>query len=142
MLPVSEDIPYHGDAPHDGLRQYCGDCVRILYVLAAVLLFAIQFTGIDLPFTVFGAILMMLILVLAAGFTNPVLGWMQWVNLFIALFGTLLFGTLSLAGLRAGAPVFPDGFLIGALTIVFLISLYFAGRTLRGYLMRGTPEIE
>lgn len=138
---MSEDTVYSGDTPVQVPRHYYGDYVRFLFVVAATLLFIIQFLDVDLPFTIFGTIMIVLVLVIAAGLTNPVLGWMQWVNLFIAVFAVLLFGSLAIAGFQAGAPLYPDGFFVALLTLVFLIALYFAARTLRGYLMRGVPEI-
>ena len=138
---MSEDIPFHVQVPHHPPRHYYGDIVRILFVVAAVILFSMQFTGIRLPFSTFGSIMMIIVLVTAAGLTNPVQAWIHWVNIFIAGFCLLLFGGLALNRFQTQAALFPDGILIGILAMMFLVALYSAVKTLRGLLMRDAPEI-
>lgn len=138
---MSEDVPFRTEEGHSGPKHYYGDMLRILFIIAAVILFAMQFTGIRLPFSTFGSILMILILVIAAGLTNPVQAWIHWVNIFISGFCLLLFGGLALSRFQTQAALFPDGILIGVLALMFLVALYLGTRTLRGILMRGAPEI-
>lgn len=137
---MSEDVPFQPAPVHHTPQHYYGDVVRVLFIVSAVILFAMQFTGIQLPFSSFGSILMILILVVAAGLTNPVQAWIHWANIFISGFCLLLFGGLSLDRYQRG-DLFPDGVLIGFLALLFLIALYSATKTLRGTLMRSAPEI-
>lgn len=138
---MSEDVPFRTVAPHHPPKHYYGDVVRTLFIVAAVILFAMQFTGIRLPFSAFGSIMMILFLVVAAGLTNPVQTWIHWVNIFLSGFCLLLFGGLALSRFQNNAALFPDGILIGILAMLFLVSLYCATKTLRGILMRSAPEI-
>jgi len=139
---MSEDIPFRNAPIHHPPKHYYGDIVRILFVVAAVILFAMQFTGIRLPFSAFGSIMMILFLVIAAGLTNPVQIWIHWINIFISGFCLLLFGGLALSRFQTQAALFPDGVLIGFLAIMFLIALYCSTKTLRGIMMRDAPEIK
>lgn len=138
---MSEDIPFRSSVPHRPPKHYYGDIVRILFVVAAIILFAMQFTGIRLPFSAFGSIIVILILVVSAGLTNPVQAWIHWINIFVSGFCLLLFGGLALSRFQTQAALFPDGVLIGVLALMFLIALYSATKTLRGILMRDAPEI-
>lgn len=115
--------------------------MRILFIVAAVVLFVMQFTGIRLPFSAFGSIMVIMVLVVAAGLTNPVQTWIHWANIFISGFCLVLFGGLALSRFQTNAALFPDGVLIGALALMFLVSLYCAVKTLRGIMMRNAPII-
>ncbi|MEK9161126.1 MAG: hypothetical protein AAB440_03830 [Patescibacteria group bacterium] len=138
---MSEDIPFRTVGPHIGPKHYYGDLVRILFVVAAVILFTMQFTGIRLPFSSFGSIMMVMFLVVAAGLTNPVQIWIHWVNIFISAFCLILFGGLALSRFQNQQALFPDGILIGTLALMFMVALYSAVKTLRGILMRDAPTI-
>jgi hypothetical protein len=77
------------------------------------------------------------LLVITAGITNPAEGWIHWMNAFIAVFGTLLFGTTAVGHYRAGTSIFDASFLyIEALALLSLIALYFTTRTIRGFNQR------
>jgi len=125
-------VPPHRDRPH-----YHGDEVRALFVISALVLIVAQSTGAELPLSTFGAVLVAVTLVIAAGITNPAQGWIHWVNAFLAMFGTLLFGTTAIEHYRAGLSFFDSAFVfIEALTILSLIALYFTTRTIRGFSLR------
>lgn len=125
-MPVDAAVP-----PPSHQIHYHGDIVRVLFVVAAVLMFLAEFTGAPLPFTTATSISIVVVLVVVAGITNPIQRWIQWLNVFISAAGLLVFGALALNQFRSGASFFSDEFFIGLLAITFLICLYFATRTLR-----------
>lgn len=127
-----DHVPRHREIPH-----YHGDGVRILFVVSAVLLIVAQSTGADLPLSTFGTVIAAVVLVIAAGITNPAQFWIHWANTFLAIYGTLLFGTTAVSRYRAGASLFDSSFVyVEALALLSLIALYFTTRTVRGLHMR------
>ena len=125
-------VPPRHEIPH-----YHGDGVRVLFVVCAVVIIVAQSTGAELPLSTSGAVLSAVILVVAAGITNPAQGWIHWLNAFIAVLGTLIFGMTAVGRYRAGISVFDPSFIyIEALAILSLIALYFTTRTIRGFHQR------
>ena len=138
-------MTFEGDAGNDSvpprrkLLHYHGDEVRVIFVINAILLIVAQSTGAELPFSTSGAVVAAVVLVVMAGITNPVVAWIHWANAFIALIGTLLFGTAAVAHYRAGLSFFDSSFMfIEAITFLSLIALYFTTRTIRGIFQRIT----
>lgn len=137
---MSEDVPFAPEA-HHGPSHYYGDVVRILFVAGAVLLLAAQFMG--SPFmTVPAAVITAIILVIAAGLTNPVQLWIQWADVLIATGGLLLFGSMALHRYQTTGDIFGQNFMILILVGVFICALYSSVKTVRGTMMRGAPIIE
>lgn len=135
---MSEDVPL--PPPHFGPSHYYGDTVRILFVIAAVLLLASQFVG--SPFlTPIAALVLAVVLVIMAGLTNPVQTWVQWANVILSALCLFLFGSMALTRYKETGDIFGENFIILLLTVVFIIGLYLATRTLRGVLMRDAPII-
>lgn len=133
---IGEHVPRRRDVPH-----YHGDEVRVLFVIAAVIIVIAQSTGADLPFSAFGAILAVMLLVIAAGITNPAQPFIHWVNAFLAAGGTLLFGTSAFNYYQTGMSIFTVSFTYTeALALLSLVSLYFTTRTIRGIIQR--PDLE
>ena len=129
-----EKVPEKREIPH-----YHGDEVRVLFFLSALVLIVAQSTGADLPLTGTEAVIAAVLLVLAAGITNPAQMWIHWVNGFLAVVGTLIFGSSAVVHYRAGSGVFDPSFLfIEALALLSVIALYLATMTIRGTLLR--PE--
>lgn len=127
-------IPPHHEIPH-----YHGDGVRALFVACAVLLIVAESTGADLPLSTFGTVFGAVILVIAAGITNPGQFWIHWANAFIAAYGTLLFGMTAVEHYRSGASVFDFSFIyVEAIALLSLVALYFTVRTVRGLHMKPT----
>ncbi|MDP2665858.1 MAG: hypothetical protein Q8P23_04510 [bacterium] len=127
-----EHIPRHHKIPH-----YHGDGVRVLFVISAVLLIVAQSTGAELPLSTFGTVIAAVVLVIAAGITNPAQFWIHWANAFLAMFGVLMFGTTAVNHYRAGASLFDSSFVyVEALALLSLIALYFTTRTVRGLYMK------
>ncbi len=127
-----EHIPRRHEIPH-----YHGDGVRVLFVISAVLLIVAQSTGAELPLSTFGTVIAAVVLVIAAGITNPAQFGIHWANAFLAMFGVLIFGTTAVNHYRAGASFFDSSFVyVEALAILSLIALYFTTRTVRGLHMK------
>lgn len=125
-------VPPHREIPH-----YHGDAVRALFVASAILLIVAQSTGAELPLSTFGTVFGAVVLVIAAGITNPAQFWIHWANAGIAVYGTTLFGMTAVEHYRAGASVFDYSFVyIEALALCSLVALYFTVRTVRGLHMR------
>lgn len=123
--------------PHREIRHYHGDNVRVLFVISAIVIIVAQSTGAELPLSTTGAVVSAVVLVVAAGITNPAQGWIHWLNAFIAVFGTLVFGMTAVSRYRAGMSIFDPSFTyIEALALLSLIALYFTTRTIRGFAQR------
>ena len=128
-------VPPRHDIPH-----YYGNEARALFVASAVVLIVAQSTGADLPLSTSGAVVTAVLLVVTAGITNPAQGWIHWLNAFIAIYGTLLFGTSAINHYRSGISIFnPSFFYIEALALLSLMALYFTTRTIRGFHLREYP---
>ncbi len=115
--------------------HYYGDVVRGLFITGAVLCFLTQFFGTRLPFSPGALMLIIIVLVIAAGITNPVQHWIHWVNVVIASLGLLLFGGLALARLHSAADVFSQNGIVAVIAVVFLAALYYGTSTVRGILV-------
>lgn len=121
-------IPKRHMIPH-----YHGDAVRALFVIGAVIIIVARSTGADLPLSTGGAVLVAVILVVAAGITNPGQFWIHWINAGLAALGTLVFGVSAIDHYRTGVSIFDHSFLyVEALALLSLIALYFTTRTIRG----------
>lgn len=127
-----ESIPPRHKVPH-----YHGDAARILFVVGAILLIVAKSTGADIPLSTFATVASAVMLVVAAGITNPAQFWIHWINACIATYGTILFGTTAVEHYRAGISILDVSFLyVEALALLSLIALYFTTRTVRGLHMR------
>ncbi len=135
---MSEDIPF--PVEHQGVSHYYGDTVRLLFVVAAVLIIVSMFAG--APFLApVPAVFMAVLLIIAAGLTNPVQVSIQWVNAGLSVLGVLLFSSLALMRYQEQGGAEPSSILLFLLVLDFVVALYFAIRTLRGVLMRDAPFI-
>lgn len=127
--------------PHRRVGHYHGDEVRVIFFIGAIVLVVAQSTGANLPLTTTGAVFSAILLVIAAGVTNPAVSWIHWANAFLAILGSLLFGTTAVEYYRAGLSIFDPSFTyIEALAILSLVALYFTTRTIRGRMQR--PHLE
>jgi len=127
-----ERIPQHRTMMH-----YHGDQVRAIFFMAAIVLIVAQSTGADLPLSTIGAVLTAVVLVVAAGVTNPEQSSIHWMNACLAIAGTLMFGTTAVARYRGGMSIFDFSFIyIEMLALLSLVALYFTTRTIRWMLQR------
>ena len=117
--------------------HYHGDEVRMIFFMSALVLIVAQSTGADLPFSTMGAVSSAVLLVIAAGITNPDQPWIHWLNALLAAAGTILFSTTAIEHYNAGMNILAPSFLYTeALALLSLIALYFTTRTIRGLLQR------
>ena len=123
--------------PRRTVLHYHGDEVLVLFLVSAVLLIIAQSTGANLPLSTFGAVTSAVILVIAGGITNPAQSGIHWLNAFLSLVGTLLFGTTAIDHYRSGLSIFEPSFMyVEALALLSLVALYFTTRTIRGDIQR------
>jgi hypothetical protein len=126
------NVPPHREIPH-----YHGDGVRALFVASAVLLIVAKSTGAELPLSTFGTVVAAVVLVVAAGITNPAQRGIHWFNAALAIIGTILFGRAAVNHYSVGASVGDTSFLfVEALALLSLVALYFTTRTIRGAHMK------
>jgi hypothetical protein len=130
--PQGEGIPPRREIPH-----YHGDEARIIFVVSAVVLIVAQSTGADLPLSTAGAVVTAVLLVIAAGITNPAQFGIHWLNALIAIFGTIIFGITAVGRYRSGISLFDPSFIyVEALALLSLIALYYTTATIRGIKQR------
>ncbi len=123
--------------PHRAILHYHGDEVRVLFFVSAIILIVARSTGADLPLSTLGTVVSAVVLVIAAGITNPAQYWIHFSNALIAIAGALLFGTTAIDHYRAGMSLFDSSFIyVETLAILSLIALYFTIRTIRGTMQR------
>lgn len=129
---VTESVP-----PRSVRKHYHGDEVRTLFFIGAIILIVAQSTGADLPMPTIGVSVSAVLLVIAAGITNPQQYGIHWMNALIAIFGVLLFGTTAVDHYRAGFSFFDPSFIyVEAIALISLVALYYAIRTIRGLSQR------
>lgn len=125
-----EDMPTleKSEIPH-----YHGDGTRALFVAEAIVLVVAQSTGAALPLSSVGAVVLAIILVIAAGITNPAQSRIHWINALLAVGGTFLFGISAIRHYRDGTGFFDGTFIyVELLALLSLIALYLTTRTIRG----------
>lgn len=135
---MNEETPFY-ESPRSFIPHYHGDIVRVLFVLAAGLIFLAELLNGNLPFSTAATVLIAVLLVISAGITNPAQLWIHWVNLFFSLIGLILFGGTALTRFRTDAP-FSESFLVGVIAVVFLAALYLSTRTVRGHMVHKEVE--
>lgn len=125
-------VPQARDIPH-----YHGDSVRGLFVVSAIVLIVAKSTGAALPLSTLTTVAAAILLVVAAGITNPAQFWIHWINTALSMGGTVLFGVTAIRQYRTGANIFDISFIyVEALALLFLVALYFTTRTVRGTHLR------
>ena len=117
------------------LAHYHGDFVRMLFLAAAILILLMQFTGSGLPVSPVAIILFVTLLVVAAGITNPVQRTVHWFNVLISFTGLMIFGSIALNRLHSLRSFFTHDGLAAVITVVFVMALYLATRTVRSNIL-------
>ena len=115
--------------------HYYGDVVRVLLVISAIFIFLLEFTIHDLPLSTGAVITLIVIMLIAAGITNPAQIWIHWANLIIVVGNLITFGTLALERFQLETSAPTHALLYATITLLFMVNLYFATRTLRGLLI-------
>lgn len=126
VLPPQREIPhYHGDA------------TRALLVAVAVLLVVAEALGADLSVSALQAVAIAVLLVLAAGVTNPAQTWIHIADGVLAALGALFFGYGAVTRYQADGFGDPTSFIFAlALAVLSLVALYLSTRTIRGMMLR------
>ncbi len=130
-----DEIPEVG---HHAVRppvHYYGDIVRGLFLAAAIVMLVAGFTTASLPVSNIVAIMWIITLILIAGLTNPVQRGVQWLNVILSVIGLLIYGGDALNRYHTFTSAFTAGLLTTLLTLIFMLSLYFATRTLRAHIL-------
>lgn len=123
--------------PRHMILHYHGDETRALFIISAIVLIVAQSTGADLPLSTTGAVVSAILLVIAAGITNPAQYGIHWLNASIAIVGTFIFGITAVDRYRAEISFLEPSFIyVEALAILSLVALYFTTRTIRGIKQR------
>lgn len=112
--------------------HYHGDMVRALFLTAAVLVFATRFVGTALPFSTGAQMLLILVLVITAGITNPAQKMIHYVNMLVSIAAALTFAGLAFSRIETTETLFSAEGLVVLIALIFLAALYFATRTVRG----------
>lgn len=134
----TEGMPIHTES---GTPHYYGGIVRMLFIAAGLVLLVAATTGATLPLSGNAAIVSAIVLVVLAGVTNPSQLWIHWVNGIIAIFETALFGVSAYNHYHASNIVSdPSFFFVEVLAVLFLVSLYYATKTIRGIHLRPLPK--
>jgi hypothetical protein len=133
-MVYTEDADGGGEmvSPRHISPHYHGDSVRVMFFIGALVLVVAQSTGADLPLSTMGSIIAAVVLVIAAGITNPSQKGIHWFNAGLSVIGTIIFATAAVSRYRAGISVFDPSFTyLEALALLSLVALYFTTRTLR-----------
>ena len=127
-----EVMQNRGSTPH-----YYGDIIRKLFFTSAfIMLLFMPFFNSYIPVTIQQGLFIVLALSIFSGLTNPKLLWVAVINIVIAASGVFIFGYYAV-----------DSYLLYTITniyfwvnqilaILFLLSLYFSIKTVRGFLLK------
>lgn len=131
-LTAPSSIPSHHQIPH-----YYGDTVRAIFVVMAILLIIAQFMtslpAVSTALTVGAAIA----LVVVAGVISPAQKWIHWAAAALSAGGVALFGSAAYGAIRGGTSTFdPALVFVLALSVLSLVALYLATKTIRGMMLR------
>ena len=122
-------------------RHYYGDAVRFLFMLAAIImLITLPFLSGKLPVSVYVAILVILVIGILAGITNPLQKWISVLNAVISIGALSVFEYYSVKAfiIYQGTTLY---FITNqVLAFVFLIALYYSIKTLRALYLKEKPQ--
>ncbi len=123
------------------MMHYYGDIVRRLFLLgAAIMLLAYPFFSAQIGGDPTYSLIGMILLVMAAGITNPRQRWIALLNVLFAAIATFNFESHAIT---FWAPPAPRAIFIvdQILAVIFLVALYYAVKTLRGMYLKA-PTVE
>jgi hypothetical protein len=128
--------------PHElEVAHYHGDLLRLLFIIIAVLIMLMQFTGNGLPMSPQTLLLFIATLAITAGITNPVQQMIHWFNLALSFTGLVIFGSIAIARLHTLRDFFTHDGIAGVIAFLFLVSLYLATRTVRAIVTGSNPVV-
>lgn len=119
------------------IHHYYGDIVRVLYLASAIfMLLLLPFVTDYIPVPTYLALLVILLLGIVAGVTNPAQKWVAILDTVIALGGVFIFGYLSIESYLSYS-FFNLYFWANQIqAVIFLIALYFSVKTVRGFFLK------
>lgn len=122
-------------------RHYYGDAVRFLFMLAAIImLVTLPFLSNKLPVPVYVSILVILLIGILAGITNPLQKWISVLNVAISVGASSTFeyyAVKSFINYQATTLYFITNQI---LAFVFLFALYYGIKTLRAMYLKGKSQ--
>lgn len=133
VFEKTKTIFFHNEIqePH-----YYGDRVRLCFAISAIfMLITLPFYVSRIPIPLYGAIMLIILMVLFAGVTNPRQKWTAILDWSIALIGSYLFEYYAVMTYIHYSWL--DGFMWinQILAIIFIVALYFATKTVRGFIL-------
>lgn len=136
-MPIETGELPAGPLHHRPVAHYHGDTVRTLFVVAAVVMLLAETTGALLPFSTLGTVSLAVILVVAAGITNPTQEWIHFINAALAIYGAISFGLYAIEQYRMTHEILSPTYLYAeVLALIFLTAVYYATKSVRGTLLR------
>lgn len=119
-------------------NHYYGSLVRKLFVFAVVLQLIIILIDKDLiQFNLVVGVISALVIVMLAGFTSPANKWAMIGDLIFSAISFVMFEYLAIARQLQVNTFFDFIFLIRqSLSIIFVVSVYFSAKTVRGLIIK------
>jgi hypothetical protein len=136
-----DDIPATADRHSTHPARWHGDVIRILFFGAAILMLIAGLTTATLPMPGSASTVFIIILVLTAGFMNPMNRETQWLNIVISLVGLFIFGEAAIDHYQGVHNVLDKGVFVATLALIFVITLYSASCALRAFKHHHEPKI-
>lgn len=122
-------------------RHYYGDAVRFLFMLAAIImLVTLPFLSDKLPVPIYVSILVILLIGILAGITNPLQKWISVLNAVIAVGASSIFEYYAVKSLVAYQVTTLYFITNQVLAFVFLFALYYSIKTLRAMYLKEKPQ--
>lgn len=122
-------------------RHYYGDAVRFLFMLAAIImLVTLPFLSGKLPVPIYVSILVILLIGILAGITNPLQKWISVLNAVIAVGASSIFEYYAVKSLVAYQVTTLYFITNQVLAFVFLFALYYSIKTLRAMYLKEKPH--
>jgi hypothetical protein len=117
--------------------HYYGDTIRKLFFAAAfVMLFFMPFFNTYIPLSIRQGLLVILALSLFSGLTNPKLMWIAVMDMIISAVSVFIFGYYAVDAYLQYTAKDLYFWVNHILAVLFLVSLYFSIKTVRGFLLK------
>lgn len=114
-------------------QHYYGDIVRLLYLSAAIIMLVfLPLLKEDIPVPVAFSVAGILGLVIVAGLMNPIIAWVNVLNVLVSIIGFIVFSNYSVTTYAQSHSVTNIFMVNMVLSLIFIFSIYFSIKTLRG----------
>lgn len=136
MASIDGDLP-EGLVRHRQVAHYHGDTVRALFISCAFIMIIAETANASLPLPTSGVIALAVVLVVAAGITNPAQSWIHYINALLAIAGAVVFGLYAIEQYHLSKSLLSPTYLFSeALALIFLVGVYYSTKTVRGMVLR------